>query len=59
MKTHAGVSSTSNKAATHNQRAENKDNLDSRKNEEFDFKGDDVTHNKKDIKNNKPKKDRH
>jgi hypothetical protein len=26
---------------------ENKDNLDSRKREEQDFKGDDVTHNKK------------
>lgn len=29
------------------QSPENKDNLDSRKNEEQDFKGDDVTHNKK------------
>lgn len=28
-------------------RVENKDNLDSRQNEEQDFKGDDVTHNKK------------
>ena len=34
-------------------RPENKDNLDSRKNEEQDFKGDDVTHNKKDNKNRK------
>ncbi|OQP59893.1 hypothetical protein A3860_35875 [Niastella vici] len=34
-------------------RPENKDNLDSRKNEEQDFKGDDVTHNKKDKKNKK------
>ena len=35
--------------STHsNQRApENKDNLDSRKNEEQNFKGDDVTHNRK------------
>ena len=30
------------------QRPENKDNLDSRKNEEQDSKGDDTTHNKKD-----------
>jgi hypothetical protein len=30
-------------------RPENKDELDSRKNEEQDFKGDDVTHNKKEI----------
>lgn len=28
-------------------RPENKDNLDSRENEEQDFKGDDTTHNKK------------
>jgi hypothetical protein len=36
------------------QRPENKDNLDSRKNEEQDFKGDDTTHNKKDH-HNQPK----
>jgi hypothetical protein len=35
-------------------RPENKDNLDSRKNEEQDTKGDDVTHNKKDHRNTKP-----
>lgn len=35
-------------------RPENKDNLDSRKNEEQDTKGDDVTHNKKDHRNEKP-----
>ena len=29
---------------------ENKDDLDSRKNEEQDFKGDDITHNKKETK---------
>jgi len=29
---------------------ENKDDLDSRKNEEQDFKGDDVTHNRKSTK---------
>lgn len=33
---------------------ENKDNLDSRKNEEQEFKGNDVTHNKKPEKNKKP-----
>ncbi len=59
MKTNTGVSAASNKAVTHNNRAENKDNLDSRKNEEFDLKGDDVTHNKKDTRNNKPKKNKH
>ena len=35
-------------------RAENKDNLDSREGEEQQYKGDDVTHNKKDVKNKKP-----
>jgi len=30
-------------------RPENKDNLDSRKNEEWDEKGDDITHNKKEV----------
>lgn len=35
-------------------RPENKDNLDSRKNEEQDTKGDDTTHNKKDHRSEKP-----
>lgn len=35
---------------------ENKDNLDSRKNEEWQTKGDDVTHNEKDTKGDKLKK---
>jgi len=39
-----------------NHRAENKDNLDSRGSEEFDFKGDDVTHNKKEHHNEGKKK---
>jgi hypothetical protein len=30
-----------------------RDNLDSRKNEEQDFKGSDITHNKKETKNSK------
>ena len=33
-----------------NKRAENKDNLDHRGNEEQDFKGSDLTHNKKETK---------
>ncbi|MCW3110587.1 MAG: hypothetical protein JWQ09_5093 [Segetibacter sp.] len=33
-----------------------RDNLDSRKNEEQEFKGDDVTHNEKDNKEDKSKK---
>jgi hypothetical protein len=40
----------------HKQRAEVRDNLDSRKNEEQDFKGDDVTHNVKPHHNNLKKK---
>jgi hypothetical protein len=35
-------------------RPENKDNLDSRKNEEQDTKGDDTTHNKKEHRSEKP-----
>ena len=35
------------KTNNNNHRPENKDNLDSRKNEEYDFKGNDITHNKK------------
>ena len=35
-------------------RAENKDNLDSREGLEENNKGDDVTHNAKDIKSRKP-----
>ncbi len=42
---------------TNKHRPENKDNLDSRKNEEQEFKGDDTTHNKKDHQN-EPKKGR-
>ncbi|HUP11899.1 MAG TPA: hypothetical protein VM187_06800 [Niastella sp.] len=34
-------------------RPENKDNLDSRKKEEQNTKGDDITHNKKDHRNQK------
>ncbi len=34
-------------------RPENKDDMDSRKNEEYDTKGDDITHNKKDTKADK------
>ena len=34
-------------------RPENKDNLDSREGEEQQFKGDDITHNKKETKNSR------
>lgn len=39
-----------------NKRPENKDNLDSREGEEQDTKGDDVTHNKKEVHNQSKKK---
>lgn len=34
-------------------RVENKDNLDSRQNEEQEWKKDDITHNKKEVKSEK------
>jgi hypothetical protein len=37
-------------------RPEIRDNLDSRANEEQEYKGDDITHNEKDERNNKQKK---
>ncbi len=55
MKTNTGVKQTTSKATTHQNRAENKDNLDSRKNEEFDIKGDNVTHNTKEHESLKKK----
>jgi len=39
-----------------NRRADIRDNLDSRKNEEQDFKGDDITHNKKEMESEKSKR---
>lgn len=59
MKANTGTKVSNTHAATNNKRAENKDNLDSRKNEEFQFKGDDVTHNHKDTKEDKLKKHKH
>jgi len=41
-----------------NRRPDIRDNLDNRKNEEQDFKGDDITHNMKEV-HNSPKKNRH
>lgn len=35
-----------------------RDDLDSRKSEEYDYKGDDVTHNKKETKEGKKKYDK-
>ncbi len=39
-----------------NHRPDVRDNLDSRKNEEQEFKGDDITHNKKETEGEKSKK---
>ncbi len=55
MKTNTGVKQTGSKATTHQHRAENKDNIDSRKNEDFDTKDDDVMHNRKEHKSLKKK----
>jgi hypothetical protein len=38
---------------TNKHRPENKDNLDSREGEEQQFKGDDITHNRKETKSSK------
>lgn len=46
----------SKQGMVHTPRPEIRDNLDSRKNEEQDFKGDDMTHNKKARKSPKTKK---
>ncbi len=46
----------SKKSIHHNKpKTDNKDNLDDRKNEEFDYKGDDITHNKKMVKSERKK----
>lgn len=45
-------------AGTSRNKPEIRDNLDSRKNEEQDDKGEDVTHNEKDTKKDKLKKDK-
>ena len=51
MKTSRNQTSRQSKQYVSNiPRPENKDNLDSRVNEEQDFKGDDITHNEKETK---------
>ena len=42
--------------AGHRPKPDVRDDLDSRKNEEQDTKGDDITHNRKDTRNNKQRK---
>jgi hypothetical protein len=41
---------------THRPIPQNKDDIDSRSNEEQDTKGGDVTHNRKDVRNNRQRK---
>lgn len=54
MKTNHTNTSKPQQVHTHKDPApENKDNLDSRKNEEWDTKGNDVTHNQKETKEGK------
>lgn len=43
---------------SHKSRPENKDDIDSRKNEEQETKGDDVTHNKKEVRNDRQRKEK-
>lgn len=51
------ISGAKTKGPNHKQRSpENKDDLDSRKNEEWDTKGDDITHNKKEHRTERKKK---
>ncbi len=45
----------SKQGMSHKPRPEIRDNLDSRKNEEYDTKGDDVTHNEKNVRSRKSK----
>jgi hypothetical protein len=53
MKTVNQQNNTPKKGNNHTPRPEIRDNLDSRKNEEQEFKGDDMTHNNKDHKSEK------
>jgi hypothetical protein len=43
-------------SVSHRPKPEVRDDLDSRSNEEQDNKGDDVTHNRKDVRNNRQRK---
>ena len=57
MKGSRGQTNMQNKQmASHRPRPDTRDDLDSRKNEEQDSKGDDVTHNKKETKTGNLKK---
>lgn len=56
MKTSNQQNKQPKQVIAHTPRPEIRDNLDSRKNEEQDGKGDDTTHNKKVLKNDKLKK---
>lgn len=54
MKDSRSQTNMQNKQMTgHRPRPENRDDLDSRKNEEQDTKGDDVTHNQKDTRSDR------
>ncbi|MCK7555389.1 hypothetical protein MKQ70_10385 [Chitinophaga sedimenti] len=56
MKTNNQQNTPNTKGTGKQHRPEIRDNLDSRKNEEQDFKGDDLTHNKKEHRSEKPGK---
>ena len=50
------MSGQNKQGMSHKPRPEIRDNLDSRSNEEQEFKGDDVTHNEKDVQNERKRK---
>jgi len=51
----SNIASTKSKYQEHHNKPKPdiRDNLDNRKNEEYDIKGDDITHNKKEMKSKK------
>ena len=53
MKTQNQPTARPNNPVPDKGRPQNKETLDSRKNEEQDFKGDDITHNEKPVKSEK------
>ncbi len=53
--TNKGLSKPKTSTSHKDRQPDVRDDLDSRKNEEFDIKGDDITHNKKETKEGKKK----
>jgi hypothetical protein len=53
---HDQINKQNKQGMSHKPMPEIRDNLDARSNEEQDFKGDDVTHNRKDVQNERKRK---